>query len=57
MDKKSEEELERIANEITAEMVRGLNAPKPATGAGGNEPEDQVDEDEDEADEDAGRTS
>ncbi len=29
MDEKSEEELERIANKITAEMVRNLNAPQP----------------------------
>lgn len=28
MDEKSEEELERIANLVTAEMIRKLNAPK-----------------------------
>ena len=28
MDKKSEEELERIANLVTREMVRSLNMPK-----------------------------
>ena len=30
MDKKSEEELERIANLVTAEMIRNLNRPTKA---------------------------
>ena len=45
MDKKSEEELERIANLVTAEMIRSLNTPKPK-----DVPEDETND----ADSDAG---
>ena len=46
MDKKSEEELERIANLVTAEMIRSLNTPKPK-----DAPEEDAADREDEADE------
>lgn len=43
MDEKSEEELERIANLVTAEMIRNLNAPKSPTTE--HDPDGETDED------------
>ena len=44
MDQKSEEELERIANQITAEMIRDLNAKKNEDPGKAAVPEEETEE-------------
>ncbi len=44
MDKKSEEELERIANLVTAEMIRDLKTPKTEGEADESDPEAESEE-------------
>lgn len=44
MDKKSEEELERIANQITAEMIRDLNAKQTEDPEKASVPEEETEE-------------
>ena len=44
MDKKSEEELERIANQITAEMIRDLNTKKTEEPEKAPAPEEETEE-------------
>ena len=44
MDKKSEEELQRIANRVTAEMIRDLKTPKTEGEADESDPEAESEE-------------